>query len=170
MSRKFASFFKNNVSKSKDDRLEWEQFLKSVSPIHSDKTATVTPIPQAQEPTKNTPFALGDLPILTFETTILSRKSQRKVRYDASLDLHGMNKKEALNAIIRFISAAHQKHFGCILVITGKGRSNPGALKVLLLQALQLPEIQPMIRQTSQAKPSDGGTGAFYVFLRKHII
>ena len=170
MSKKFSSFFKNTLSSSKNDREEWEQFLESVSPIQCDKRLQPPPETRPRALESHHQIALEDVPIHPFEATPLTRKSQRKIKHEASLDLHGMNKKEALDAITRFIMAAHRKNLRCILVITGKGRPAPGTLKTLFLQTLHLPNMRPMIRQISQAKPTDGGSGAFYVFLKHHTL
>jgi DNA-nicking Smr family endonuclease len=169
MSKKFSSFFKNTVTSPKSDRVEWEKFLQSVAQIQCEERVLPASEPRSRVHKPTQPLALEDVPVHPFEPTNLTRRSQRKVRYEASLDLHGMNKREALESMTRFIAASSRKNLKCILIITGKGRSAPGALKTLFLHVLQSPGVRPLIRQTSQAKPADGGSGAFYVFLRPSL-
>jgi len=63
-----------------------------------------------------------------------------------------------------------------LLVITGKGRGSRdldfmtdrrGVLKHQVPQWLSMPPLGPLVLQVVQAAPKDGGTGAYYVYLRR---
>lgn len=86
---------------------------------------------------------------------------------DARLDLHGMRLDEAQQAVIRTIKKATAAEKRCLLVITGKGANDDGALKREFPHWLDLPELSPLILAFAPAQPKHGGGGAFYVLLKR---
>lgn len=94
---------------------------------------------------------------------------------DARLDLHGYTEKAAFAAVVDFIKDSYIKKKRCILIITGKGLKDDkkpwyeikGVINQALIGWLNNPEIRPFILSVSQAKQSDGGSGAFYVLLKR---
>lgn len=114
---------------------------------------------------------------------------------DRVLDLHGMTEAQAYAAFASTLRRAFDQYEHCMLVITGKGgpasasamahrrhhgrrdeydphtdgdRSPRGVLRRRFLEWIDEPSLRPMIARASQAKPRDGGAGAFYVFLKKN--
>lgn len=95
---------------------------------------------------------------------------------DLTLDLHGLTAEQArqrLGVAIPRASAAGQR---MVLVITGKGkrthmdefnRPRSGILRESLPDWLRGPALAPYILQVSQAQQKHGGSGAFYVYLRR---
>ena len=89
----------------------------------------------------------------------------KQVIIDARLDLHGLTRSNALEILQKFIIEAQIRRHEWILVITGKGDSkNPHTLKKLVPQWLD--QIH-LVAGYSSAKPNDGGSGAYYVKLRR---
>ncbi len=84
------------------------------------------------------------------------------------LDLHGLTREEALEALPRFLHSAQQKGQKAVLVITGKGIHSPE--EPVLHQAVSS-WLRDAGRKTvvefSPAPREMGGSGAYVVFLRK---
>lgn len=91
-------------------------------------------------------FRLGNMPI------------------DARLDLHGMTRLSAHNALVFFIKQQIQCKSRCLLVITGKGN---GVLRESLPRWLEASEHRKNILAFSVAQSKHGGTGAYYILLRR---
>ncbi len=84
----------------------------------------------------------------------------------AYLDLHGLNRQEAHDALLDFITACQQQDLRYAVIIHGKSLHNPQ--KPVIKNCLNhwLRDL-PAILAFCSAKPQDGGTGALYVRLRK---
>ena len=110
------------------------------------------------------------------------RTAQRLVRgqfcIEDRIDLHGMTQDEARRALGRFIKRAAADGMRCVLVITGKGSPRDddngfmqdreiGILRRSLPRWLALPGLRELVVAYHNAKPKDGGDGAFYVLLRR---
>jgi DNA-nicking Smr family endonuclease len=93
----------------------------------------------------------------------------RKGKYpiDATLDLHGMTEVKAHEALMRFIHAAVKRGDRCLLVVTGKGTRGEGVLKRSLPYWLGDDAIAPNILTFDGAKAKDGGSGAWYILLKR---
>lgn len=93
------------------------------------------------------------------------------------IDLHGMTLDRAHPALNRFILGAHARGLRLVLVITGKGKTKEddgpiptrrGVLKHNVPQWLSMPPLNAAVLQVAQANIKHGGTGAYYVYLRRH--
>ena len=94
------------------------------------------------------------------------------------IDLHGYTIEEANKAIEQFIQKSFNENVTKIIVITGKGlRSknveNPYLSKDLSILKYSVPEfiennkdLMRLIIETTDAKIEDGGSGAFYIYLK----
>ncbi len=78
-----------------------------------------------------------------------------------------MTQAEAYAALKSFIHAAAAQKKRTVLVITGKGRRFEGVLRQKLPQWLSEPDMARHVLALTPAQPKDGGTGAFYLRLRK---
>ena len=102
------------------------------------------------------------------------------VRYETikKIDLHGYTIEEANKAVEKFIQKCFDENVTKIIVITGKGlRSknveNPYLSKDLSILKYSVPEfieknksLTQFIIDTTDAKIEDGGSGAFYIYLK----
>ena len=105
------------------------------------------------------------------------KKNLLKVR---SIDLHGFTLEQANNAIERFILKALEERVNKLIVVTGKGihsdvEKNPYVSKDLSILKYSVPEfinnnqnLMRFINDIQDATIDDGGSGAFYVFLKKN--
>jgi len=87
-----------------------------------------------------------------------------EVLIDSRLDLHGMTTVRAHSQLIQFIASASHEGCRCVLVITGKGS---GILNGHVPNWLKQPPLSPHVLALAEARPKDGGGGAFYVLLRR---
>ena len=106
----------------------------------------------------------------------LKKIRQEKVK---RIDLHGFNLKEANNSLENFIQKCFDENVTKIIVITGKGlRSknvyNPYLSKDLSILKYSVPEfikndqeLMKLILEIREAKIEDGGSGSFYIYLKK---
>ncbi len=106
--------------------------------------------------------------------------NKKNIRYEKikKIDLHGYTIEEANNAVEQFIQKCFDESATKIIVITGKGlRSknveNPYLSKDLSILKYSVPEfiesnisLTKMIIETTDAKIEDGGSGAFYIYLK----
>ncbi len=104
------------------------------------------------------------------------RMKRGKLVPEGKIDLHGMTVDQAHGALTGFILRAHGEGKRLVLVITGKGKSKRdegpiptrrGVLKHQVPQWFALPPMKSCILQVAEAHIRHGGTGAYYVYLRR---
>ena len=106
-------------------------------------------------------------------------QAETKVKKTRSLDLHGETLDEANQIIENFIKKSYQDKVHKLIIVTGKGlhsknEKDPYVSKDLGILKYSIPdflknnsELMKMISSISDASIKDGGTGAFYIFLKK---
>ena len=135
-----------NDNISKKDKKDWEEFLKNKEKlIDKDKEIKV--------------------------------KKHFKIR---TIDLHGFTLESANKEIENFIIKSYLNHVNKIIVVTGKGihsnnENNPYVSKDLSILKYSVPEfienntkLMSIINDIQDAKIEDGGSGAFYILLKKN--
>ena len=97
-------------------------------------------------------------------------------------DLHGYSLDKANERIRELINHAYNTGIKKILIITGKGlhsdnEKNPYISKDLGILKNSVPnyiksnlELMKLVQEIREADANDGGSGAFYIFLKKKII
>ena len=105
---------------------------------------------------------------------------EKKAEKTRSLDLHGKALDEANQIIEDFIKQSYQDKIRKLRIITGKGlhsnnekdpyvSKNLGILKYSIPEFLKNnPELMKIILKIKEADIKDGGSGAFYIFLKKN--
>jgi len=87
-------------------------------------------------------------------------------RIQREIDLHGLRRDDARQALGGFIREAHRQGVRCVRVIHGKGLGSPGKTPVLKSRVhgwlIQKNEVLAFV----QARPVDGGAGALVVLLQ----
>lgn len=86
---------------------------------------------------------------------------------EAELDLHGHTVAQAREALNAFVRDARGMGKRCVRVIHGKGRSSEGKLPVLKGKVNHWLRQKDEVLAFCSARPTDGGTGAVYVLLRR---
>ena len=96
-----------------------------------------------------------------------------------SLDLHGYTLDEANKTIENFIKKSYEDNISKLVIVTGKGihsdnEKDPYVSKDLGILKYSIPEfiknnleLMNMIYEIKEASIVDGGSGAFYIFLKK---
>lgn len=122
------------------------------------------------------PMAVLDRPAPGMDRKRFNTLRKGKLTPDATLDLHGMTADRAKAVLTGFVMRAHSSDQRLVLVITGKGRpgADPmaphrvGILRHAVPQWLNMPPLAGLILQVTPAHRSHGGTGAYYVYLRRN--
>lgn len=86
------------------------------------------------------------------------------------VDLHGMTRETAREAVETFIADARRRGHRCVLIVHGRGlhsKDQIPVLKGLLKSWLERGRIAKSILAFCTARPHDGGAGAVYVLLRR---
>ena len=120
-------------------------------------------------------FLLNDQKLPDKDNSQVEIKSQ-KVR---SLDLHGKTLDEANQIIENFIRKSYEDKVHKLIIVTGKGlhssnEKDPYVSKDLGILKYSIPNflknnagLMELISNISDASIGDGGSGAFYIFLKK---
>ena len=107
-------------------------------------------------------------------------KSNHKIFKTKSIDLHGYTLEEANRTIEEFILKSFKEKINKLVVVTGKGlhsqnEKDPYISKDLSILKYSVPEfienninLMNMINEIKDASIEDGGSGAFYIFLKKN--
>ena len=107
-----------------------------------------------------------------FQSEIKSKKTR-------SLDLHGKTLDEANQIIENFIRKSYEDKVHKLIIVTGKGlhssnEKDPYVSKDLGILKYSVPEflknnseLMKIISEIKDASINDGGSGAFYIFLKK---
>ena len=96
-------------------------------------------------------------------------------------DLHGYSLEEANNKVESLINESYKKGVRKLVIITGKGlhsenEKNPYVSKNLGILKFSVPdyikkntELMNKVLDITDAELKDGGSGAFYIFLKKKL-
>ena len=96
-------------------------------------------------------------------------------------DLHGYSLDNANKKIKDFIKSSYEKNLRKLIIVTGKGlhsenEKDPYASKELGILKYSVPEyikndneLMKLIYEIKEANIEDGGSGAFYIFLKKKL-
>jgi len=105
---------------------------------------------------------------------------EKKIFKTKSIDLHGYTLDEANIAVENFIKESFSLNINKLIVVTGKGihsenEKDPYVSKDLSILKYSVPEfitnnhpLMCIINEITDAKIEDGGSGAFYIFLKKN--
>jgi DNA-nicking Smr family endonuclease len=107
---------------------------------------------------------------LSFRRSGMGPDVVRKLRrggwsIQGQLDLHGLRREDAREALSQFVKDAHKVGWRCVRVVHGKGLGSPGKTPVLKGKVqswlIQKQEVLAFV----QARPAHGGAGALVVLL-----
>ena len=108
------------------------------------------------------------------------KTSNQKIFKTRSIDLHGYTLEQANKTIEDFIYQAYREKVNKLIVVTGKGihsqnEKDPYVSKDLSILKYSVPEfiennknLMSIINEIKDASIEDGGSGAFYIFLKKN--
>ena len=122
------------------------------------------------------PSLSASLAPLQMDAKTHGKMTRGKLSPEARIDLHGLTLSEAHPELIRFVLNAQSAGLRLVLVITGKGKrgidigpipQRMGALRHQVPQWLRLSPLGPAVLQVTEAHLKHGGSGAYYVYLRR---
>lgn len=103
-------------------------------------------------------------PGVGLDVTRKLRKGQWSIQRE--IDLHGLRREDAREALSAFIREAHRHGVRCVRVVHGKGLGSPGRTPVLKAKVqgwlVQKQEVLAFV----QARGDEGGAGALVVLLK----
>ena len=109
------------------------------------------------------------------------KTNKKRIFKTKHIDLHGFTLEEANNKIEKFIEESYENGVTKIIVVTGKGlhssnEKDPYVSKDLSILKYSVPEfienhieLMKKIIEIKDAKVEDGGSGAFYILLKKKL-
>jgi DNA-nicking Smr family endonuclease len=97
---------------------------------------------------------------------VLARLRRGQWSIQRHLDLHGLTRDTAREALARFIRQAERDGVRCLRVIHGKGHGSPGREPVLKAKVRGWLVQKTEVIAFTQASAADGGHGAVLVLLR----
>ncbi|MGB5559553.1 MAG: Smr/MutS family protein [Paracoccaceae bacterium] len=153
--------------------------MKPAPPIGTMPSFTVGEAAPSKPTTHDLAPALSDHLAgshLQMDRKRFGRMQKGKLVPERRIDLHGMTIARAHPTLLRFILDAHADGLRLVLVITGKGRNlddagpipvKRGVLKHQVPHWLHSAPLKPLVLQVSEAHLKHGGSGAYYVYLRR---
>ena len=119
---------------------------------------------------------------LNSKEKLIDKDSKKKINITnstKSIDLHGYTLEQANKAVENFITKSFFEKVNKLIVVTGKGlhsdnKKNPYVSKDLSILKYSIPEfikgnqnLMKKIIEMKNADIKDGGSGSFYVYLKK---
>jgi len=113
---------------------------------------------------------------LTNKDLKIKNKKPLKIK---SIDLHGYTLEQANVAVENFIIRSYEEQIGKLIIVTGKGihsqnEKDPYVSKDLSILKYSVPEfiskniiLMNIINDIQDASTEDGGSGSFYIFLKR---
>lgn len=108
--------------------------------------------------------------IAGLDRRVLSSLKRGDFAVRAHLDLHGMTREEAREAVEGFVLRARRENLRCVLIVHGRGLNSKDKIPVLKLALhswLERGRIARSVLAFCTARPHDGGAGAVYVLIRR---
>ena len=146
-----------------EEQALWDTFVKNIRPLKNDKVKSALPF-TVQKPKK--PYLPVPEVRHTQKVQVLHANDLRSMRLEGQLDLHGFTQVSGEIALREFLKNAVYKNWRWVRIITGKGSpKNPSVLREQTPKWLQ--SMTELVTGYAHAKPDDGGSGAFYVKIRR---
>lgn len=173
---------------TEEEKRLWELVAKTAQPLHSGEPEVIAPKAEPKHritvtPREYTPahplMTRGEAPLSTGAYAGIDRNTAERFRkgetpFDGTLDLHGLTREKAHRALGSFLHSHYDRGSRCLLVITGKGLrkdmqqgTGHGILREMLPVWLSEPGLRAMVLALDVAKQKHGGSGAYYILLRR---
>lgn len=101
---------------------------------------------------------------------LLGKLRRGEFAVQGHLDLHGMRRDDARQAVASFVDQSCKRGHRCVRIVHGRGlnsKDNVPVLKLLLTSWLERGRVGRAVLAFCTARPNDGGAGAVYVLLRR---
>lgn len=146
------------------DKSIWRRVARTVLPLSAPKSSL--------KPETHIHLPAAPAPVLHHSKEDIQVRADKKVRrgqvkIDRTIDLHDMTRDAAFASLKRRLVLAHECKHRTVLVITGKGPNLQGVLRQSLHGWLNDPSVRNIISSVAPSHIRHGGSGAFYVFLKR---
>lgn len=160
----FTRLVKNARKLSAADRKIWYRVSRTVRPLSAPNTGV--------KPETHIHLPIAPAPVLHHSREDIQIRADKKVRrgqikIDRTIDLHGLTRDAAFTSLKRRLMLAYKCRHRTVLIITGKGANLQGVLRQSLPGWLNDKSIRHIISSVAPSHIRHGGTGAFYVFLKR---
>ncbi|TXH04121.1 MAG: hypothetical protein E6R07_09275 [Nevskiaceae bacterium] len=98
---------------------------------------------------------------------VLRKLRRGQFHVQKELDLHGLSRSKAQEAVMRFLAYCQDQQLRCVRIIHGKGHGSPNSGPVLKAALDSWLRRRKDVAAYCSARAVDGGTGAVYVLLRQ---
>lgn len=165
-----------------EEEAVWSRVAATVRPLSGRPRVKPAPLPPVAEPRASppTPPKVSRQALARpVDATTLDGGWDRRLRGgklvpDRSLDLHGYGRDQAYDLLSRTVEHASLAGQRVLLVVTGKGARGDdggerprGVIRASLPHWLETPALRPYVAALRGAHPRHGGSGAFYIILRR---
>lgn len=163
-----------------EDTELWRYVTRHVNPYHGSRhVVDETPAPPVEtrkpavmrspEPVKSPAPqpALSVGRVADMDRRTAKRLKRGELPVDGRLDLHNLTLDQAHSALTGFIRGAYSRGARCVVVVTGKGKSGEGKIRRETPLWLNQAALRPLVLAVTEARNHDGGSGAFYVLLKR---
>jgi DNA-nicking Smr family endonuclease len=189
--RETAAQRERETAAAREERARREQFARAVGPVQPLKdtgramrpAARIDPTPRqrlADEALALASTLSDELDVSTLLDTddalsfrregigadVLSRLRRGQWSVQRHLDLHGMTRDVAREALAQFIRQAARDGLRCVRIVHGKGNGSPGREPVLKAKVRAWLVQKDAVIAFAQAPAQDGGHGAVLVLLQ----
>jgi DNA-nicking Smr family endonuclease len=189
--RETAAQRERETAAAREERARREQFARAVGPVQPLKdtgramrpAARIDPTPRqrlADEAQALASTLSDELDVSTLLDTddalsfrregigadVLSRLRRGQWSVQRHLDLHGMTRDVAREALAQFIRQAARDGLRCVRIVHGKGNGSPGREPVLKAKVRAWLVQKDAVIAFAQAPAQDGGHGAVLVLLQ----
>ena len=160
---------------------EWNKEIKNCKKINKNKISRGFSkngiiVKQGENFIKNS-FSVVDYDYqLELNKTLgIDRKLDKKLKngdfkIDLKLDFHGLTLEQAFNSLLYNIENAYNNNLRFLLVITGKGKGTQEgreSIKSQFTYWMKHPNISSRVIKYTEAQKKDGGSGAFYILIKR---
>ncbi|MDR2008005.1 MAG: Smr/MutS family protein [Alphaproteobacteria bacterium] len=165
-------------SESLQEEIDFLKVMANVKPLKDNKQADFFTLKKLKFK-RQADFDFAQDISDNFKINSLSKKEISQIKgqqraVEATLDLHGRTTAESSFLLDNFIKNSFNKGYRLVIVITGKGNNSlekengMGVLKSFFLYWLTQGTAMQYVVSYGEAAPLHGGSGAFYVCLRKN--
>jgi DNA-nicking Smr family endonuclease len=163
-----------------EDAELWRYVTRNVNPYRGVRHP-VEDEPAVQAPRKAAVSRVPEVPVKppaplpslgVGKVSDMDRRTARRLKrgelpVDGRIDLHSLTLAQAHGALTGFIRGAYGRGARCVVVVTGKGKSGEGKIRRETPHWLNQPALRPLVLAVTEARTHDGGSGAFYVLLKR---
>lgn len=169
-----------------EDRILWGRVARSVTPMpgraadHDEPEAEAFSVlldaPPLAKPARPRPPMPSYAPAKPaappahgIDRATRARLAKGRIAIEGKVDLHDLTQSEAHALLLSFLHRAYADGRRHVLVVTGKGASlgSEGVLRRALPGWLATPQFRALVSAHEPAASRHGGSGAFYVRLRR---